>query len=202
MAMTEKERRQLMTLLIAVPILGIVAFWMYWRTPAQERTVELERTIDSLQGVVDSARQELARGSVEALRQRVREYEQSLTVMRRLVPTDAEVANLIDDISNRAKLREVHLADLSPQGFEEGGRYRVAHYRFSVFGHYDQLGAFLSDIASLPRIMVPHAVTIDVADRRDASSLGDTTGSLLEANFQLRTFVKQPPVEEAASGDR
>lgn len=202
MAMSEKERRQLMGLLIAVPILGIVAFWMYWRTPAQERTAELERTVDSLEAVVDSARRELARGSVEALRQRVREYEQSLNVMRRLVPTDAEVANLIDDISNRAKLRDVHVADLSPQGFEDGGRYRVARYRFSVFGRYDQVGAFLSDIASLPRIMVPHQLTLDVAEARNAAALGDTTGALLQANFQLRAFVKQPVLEEDVSGDR
>lgn len=203
MAMTEKDRKQLMGLLIAVPILGIVAFWMLARAPAQERIAELEVAVDSLQLVVDEARRELAQGSVESLRERVREFEQSLGIMRRLVPTDAEVANLIDDISTRARLRDVHVADLSPQGYEDGGRYRVARYGFTVLGHYDDVGAFLSDIASLPRIMVPQRISVDMAEPREASAIGDTTSSLLRVSFQLRTFVKQPTVsEEVVSGDR
>jgi type IV pilus assembly protein PilO len=203
MAMTEKDKKQLMGLLVALPIGGIVLFWMFVRGPAQERITELETSVDSLERVVEVARRELAQGSVENLRQRVREFEQSLSIMRRLVPTDAEVANLIDDISTRARLRDIHVADLSPQGYEDGGPYRVARYGFTVLGHYDDVGAFLSDIASLPRIMVPHRLSVDVAEPREATAIGDTTSSLLRVSFQLRTFVKQPTMgEEAVSGDR
>lgn len=203
MAMTQKDKKQLMGLLLVLPILGIVAFWMLVRGPRQERIVELERTVDSLEQVVEVARRELAQGSVENLRQRVREFEQSLSIMRRLVPTDAEVANLIDDISTRARLRDIHVADLSPQGYEDGGRYRVARYGFTVMGHYDEVGAFLSDIASLPRIMVPHRLNVALAEAREATAIGDTTSSLLRVSFQLRTFVKQPGAgEEVVSGDR
>ena len=203
MALTQKDRKQLMGLLIALPIGAIVLFWMFVRGPAQQRIAELELTVDSLERVVEVARRELAQGSVESLRQRVREFEQSVSIMRRLVPTDAEVANLIDDISTRARLRDIHVADLSPQGYEEGGHYRVARYRFTVLGHYDDVGAFLSDIASLPRIMVPQQVNVDVAETRQARAIGDTTSSLLRVSFQLHTFVKQPSAaEEVVSGDR
>ena len=192
MAMTDRERKQLLGFLIALPLLGAVAFWLYVRQPRAEEMADLQRTVDSLQASVDSARRDLASGTVEELRQRVADYEASLVLMRQLVPTGNEVAQLINDISDRAKLRNIHVADLSPLGYEDGERFRVARYRFVVLGHYDEIGGFLSDIAALPRIMVPHQLSLQVATDQTAQSLGDTTGSLLQATFQLRTFVKQP----------
>jgi len=200
MAMGDKERKQLFGLLIVLPIIGIVAFWIYVRTPKAEEAAELQHSIDSLQAAVDTARTDLAGGTVEQLKQRIADYEGSLTLMRRLVPTNNEVAQLIDNISDRAKLRNVEIADLSPLGYEAAGRFQVARYRFVVLGHYDELGGFLSDIASLPRIMVPHQLSLAQATEQTAQSFGDTTGSLLQATFQLRTFVKQPPVGETGNG--
>lgn len=192
MAMTDKERKQLLVFVTVVPILGIIAFWLYVRQPATVQMAEMRLRIDTLQTAVDSARADLQRGTVEDLERRVEDYEASLRLMRQLVPTGAEVANLINDISDRAKLRNIHVADLSPLGYADGTRFRIARYRFVVLGHYDDIGGFLSDIASLPRIMVPSQLSLQVAPPQTAVSLGDTTGAMLQATFQLRTFVKQP----------
>lgn len=203
MAMSEKERKQLLWFLIVAPVLVIAAFWVYVRQPRVEEAAEMSHQIDSLRAAVDTARADLRSGTVEDLQLRLEDYQASLNLMRQLVPTDAEVANLINDISDRAKLRNVRIADLSPLGYEEGNRLRVARYRFVVLGHYDDVGGFLSDIASLPRIMVPTGLTIQIATDQTATSLGDTTGSMLQATFELRAFVKQPlggDVEEGGAG--
>ncbi|HET7039673.1 MAG TPA: type 4a pilus biogenesis protein PilO [Gemmatimonadales bacterium] len=207
--MTDKERKQLMVLLLIVPIGAIAYFWFMIRGDRQQEIRDLRASVDSLQRSVDSAKRELASGTVEELRQRVADLEASVSVMRELVPADNEVAQLINDISDRAKLRNIHVADLSPLGSEDAGTYRVARYRFAVLGHYDDIGAFLSDIASLRRIMVPHQLVLGPASKQASDTMADTTGSLLQASFQLRTFVKQPtagqPVigeEGGAGGDR
>lgn len=204
MAMTDKEKKQLMWLLMVVPIGAIALFWFLVRAPKVQETADLQRQVDSLQLTVDSARRELARGSIEDLRQRVSDFESGLGLMRTLVPTDNEVAQLINDISDRAKLRNIYVADLSPLGTEDGGQYRIAKYRFQVLGHYDDIGAFLSDIASLRRIMVPHSLSLSMATDQQAETVSDTTGSLLLAAFQLKAYVKQPPMqgEGGAGGDR
>lgn len=204
MAMTDKEKRQLMVLLMVVPIGAILLFWFLVREPKAQETADLQRQVDSLQLTVDSARQELARGSVEDLRQRVADLESGLTLMRTLVPTDNEVAQLINDISDRAKLRNVYVADLSPLGMEDGPQYRVARYRFQVLGRYDDIGSFLSDIASLRRIMVPHSLGLTLATEQQAEVVADTSGAVLVGSFQLKTYVKQPPVEGegGTGGDR
>lgn len=204
MAMSDREKKQLMWLLMVLPVGALAIFWFLVREPRAQEVADLRRQVDSLQLTVDSAKRELAQSSVEDLRQRVSDFEAGLGLMRTLVPTDAEVAQLINDISDRAKLRNVSVADLSPLGYEDGGAYRVARYRFQVLGHYDEIGAFLSDIASLRRIMVPHQLSLTLASDQAQRSVGDTSGALLQAAFQLKAYVKQPPVEGegGAGGDR
>jgi type IV pilus assembly protein PilO len=204
MAMSDKEKKQLMVLLMVLPVGAIAVFWFLVREPRAQELGDVRRQVDSLQLTVDSARRELAQGSVQDLRQRVADFETGLGLMRTLVPTDAEVAQLINDISDRAKLRNVSVADLSPLGYEDGGQYRVARYRFQVLGRYDDIGAFLSDIASLRRIMVPHQLSLTLATDAAQKATGDTTGALLQAAFQLKAYVKRPPLEGegGAGGDR
>lgn len=204
MAMSARDKMLLKWLVALLPLGAIVYYWMMIRPDQQTELAAVRTTVDSLRTAVEAARRDLASGTVESLRQRVADYEANVQLMRHLVPTGDEVANLIDDISNRAKLRNVIVADLSPQGSEAAGAFRAQRYRFVVLGRYDDIGGFLSDIASLPRIMVPQGVTLAVAEGNVASAVGDDSGSLLQATFQLRTFVKdQSDVsEEGAGGSR
>ena len=59
---------------------------------------------------------------------------------------------------------------------------------------------FLADVASLQRIIVPYDLSVSAASQNAAKALGDTNGSLLEAKFQVRTFVKSPAAEGQTSG--
>lgn len=190
MALGEKERKQLMVFAAVLAPVAAVAFWMYWRAPRVERITEMVVRIDSLQARVDSARRDLAAGTVEALRRRVRDYEASLTLMRRLVPTGAEVPTLIDDVSNRAKRRGVEIAEITPTPPEQSSPFEVHRYRFAVLGHYDEVAEFITDIASLARIMVPYDLSLVRAPASAAATYSDTTGALVAATFNLRTFVK------------
>jgi Tfp pilus assembly protein PilO len=70
-----------------------------------------------------------------------------------------------------------------------------------VLGHFDEIGEFLSDVASLSRIMVPYDVNVAPADPSLAQTFQDTTGALLNVSFRLRTFVKPvTPADTAARG--
>jgi Tfp pilus assembly protein PilO len=160
-----------------------------------------KKTIDSLVTLTDSAKKILAQGSVDDLRRRLEGYRSSLELMRRLVPDRNEVANLMDEISTRAKIRGVQVAQFAPLPPEPGpAPFETYRYQYSVMGRYDQLGEFLSDVASLQRIIVPIDLNLNAVDLGRAKTLGDSTGSLLEAKFQIRTFVKTANPEGDASG--
>src|SRR6185436_14372513 len=98
MAMSDKEKKQLLGLAIFAIVAGVGAFIYYGHMPNTAAMADMKVKIDSLQTQVDAARKELARGSVEALRAKVEEYQGSVRIMRRLVPAAAEVPNLIDDV--------------------------------------------------------------------------------------------------------
>jgi type IV pilus assembly protein PilO len=167
----------------------------------QERVVAMRDTIAQLQAATDSAKRELARGTVEDLRHRLDTYRGSLALLRRLVPERNEVPNLLDDISSRGRIRGVTLSQVVPMPVQAGpAPFDTYKYNMSVIGRYDQIGQFLADVASLQRIIVPYDVSLDQANTNAAKALGDTTGALLEAKFQVRTFVKSPNPEGQASG--
>lgn len=160
----------------------------------KDRAAEVQVTRDSLNLLLaqtDSAKQELARGTAEDLRQRIDGYRASLVMLRRLVPDRNEVPNLLDDISTRAKIRGVTFSQVIPEAIEGGpAPFNTDTYSMQVIGHYDQIGQFLADVASLPRIIVPYNVSLVAANDAAARALGDSTGALLEAHFQVRTYVK------------
>jgi len=170
-------------------------------TQAKDTIAARKKTIDSLVAMTDSAKKILAQGSVDDLRRRLEGYRSSLELMRRLVPDRNEVANLMDEISTRAKIRGVQVAQFMPMAPEPGpAPFETYRYQYSVVGRYDQLGEFLSDVASLQRIIVPVDLNLNTVDLGRAKALGDSTGSLLEARFQIRTFVKTATLEGEASG--
>src|SRR4026208_1059072 len=208
MAISNEKAAPMLMLLLA----GIVGYCAYTGTVIQmigiqglaagkARVVAVRDTITKFEAATDSAKQELARGSVADVRKRLETYRASLLLLRRLVPERNEVPNLLDDISSRSKIRGVTLSQVIPQAVEAGpSPFDTYSYQMSVIGGYDQIGQFLADVASLQRIIVPYNLSVAAANASSAKALGDTTGSLLEARFQVRTFVKSPTPEGEASG--
>jgi type IV pilus assembly protein PilO len=208
MAISNEKATPLLALLLA----GIVGYSAYTGAvinvvgikglaAQRQHVVAVRDTIASLEAATDSAKKELARGSVADVRKRLESYRSSLLLLRRLVPERNEVPNLLDDISTRGKIRGVTLSQVVPQPVEAGpAPFNTYVYNMSVIGKYDAIGQFLADVASLQRIIVPYNLSVAAANSSSAKALGDSTGSLLEARFQVRTYVKSPNREGEAGG--
>lgn len=151
----------------------------------------MQDSIVSLRAQTDSVKSLVASGRVEELRARVESYQSSLTLLRQFVPEGSEVPDLIDAITTRGKIRGVTFAALTPMPIMEGPvPYETHTYQMAVIGRYDQVGEFLSDVASLRRIIVPENLSLASAPAGAGAILGDTSKALLEARFTIRTYVK------------
>jgi len=195
------QRSQVMALLAVAAIAGAYVVWTYRVAPDRAKVVAVQHETDSLRTIVDAAKADLAQGTVEDLRRNVQEYAASLELARRLVPERNEVPALIDDISTRSKIREITLGTIQPLPPEAGSPFDTHRFRLEVFGHYDELGEFLSDIASLERIIVPVDLTLKPASQASQRLLGDSLGGLLVANFTIKTYVKAPAPAPAGGVD-
>ncbi len=208
MAISNEKATPMLALLLA----GIVGYCAYTGTvinlvvikglaAGRVHVAAVRDTITRFEAATDSAKKELARGSVADVRKRLETYRSSLLLLRRLVPERNEVPNLLDDISTRSKIRGVTLSQVVPQPVSAGpAPFDTYSYNMSVIGKYDQIGQFLADVASLQRIIVPYNVSVGAANAQSAKALGDSTGSMLEARFQVRTYVKSSSPEGEASG--
>ncbi|MDZ4673776.1 MAG: type 4a pilus biogenesis protein PilO [Gemmatimonadota bacterium] len=151
----------------------------------------MQDSIVALRAQTDSVKSLVASGRVEELRARVESYSGSLALLRQFVPESNEVPDLIDAITTRGKIRGVSFAALTPLPVVEGPiPYETHSYQIAVIGRYDQVGEFLSDIASLRRIIVPENLILASAPAGAGAVLGDTSRAVLEARFMIRTYVK------------
>jgi Tfp pilus assembly protein PilO len=167
------------------------------------RRDSMQRALDSVQTQVRNAQRDVRAGAVAQLERALAEYRASLDLMRQLVPASEEVPNLLDDVSSRGKVRGANVTNFVPQPLEAGSPFDTKRVRVTVNGAYDQIGEFLSDIASLQRIIVPQDVQISRVNNPAADS-SQRARQMLQASFVIRTYVKtqSPPTAAAAAAAR
>lgn len=192
------QRSQIMALVALVALVGGYFFYSKYHVPTRAAIVANDAELDSLQAIIDQAKALVSQGTAAELDRRVEEYQATLAVLRRLVPDQQEVPALIDDVSNRAKVRGIEIGRLQPLAPEPGDPFDIHRIQVNVYGHYDQIGEFLADVASLERIIVPEQLTLRPATPQAARLLADTAGAMLEASFGLRTFVKSAAAQQVA----
>jgi Tfp pilus assembly protein PilO len=181
---------------------GLSTFGLTGLRASRDRATMMQDSLAMLIASTDSVKRDLARGSVEELKQKTEAYRGTLDNLRQLVPASGEVPGLIDAITTRAKIRGVTVAALTPQPVEPGpAPFDTHRYRVAVIGRYDQVGEFLTDIANLRRIIVPLDVQLVAANAGTARALGDTSKAMLEARFVMKTYVKAPGSEGGARGN-
>ena len=209
MALIPQDRRG-QSLLLATVVALVLGYFGYSGLsllgvrgigPMGQSRDSLQTELDSLNAQVSRAKSDLRQGALTEMERRLTEFQTSLNLMRQLVPTGAEVPNLLDDIASRAKIRGATFAGFIPQAVESGTPFDTQRYRLSATGEYDQVSEFLTDIASLPRIIVPY----DVHFQRVQGPVADTSKSqaLLQATFAVRTYVKpMAPSDSTAAAPR
>ncbi|MDX2192628.1 MAG: type 4a pilus biogenesis protein PilO [Gemmatimonadales bacterium] len=170
-------------------------------TQRADSAAKLAAEVEKLQGEIDAAKRELAKGSVQDVREKLEQNRASLRLLRRLVPEKNEVPDLLDEVSVRAKRRGVAISAVTPKPVEAGpGPFDTYKYDVAVMGPYDNIGRFIADIATLNRIVVPFDLNLRPANDQAVRALGQEGTAMVEARFQIRTFVKSPAPEVDGSG--
>lgn len=98
--------------------------------------------------------------NLDEYREQMIEMEQSFESILKQLPRDTEVPGLIDDISLAALNNGLDLKVISPQGQVITEFYSELPIQIEVEGDYHELGAYVSSVASLPRIVTLHDFSI------------------------------------------
>lgn len=128
---------------------------------------------------------------LESYRKQQLEMEETFQGFLRQLPSDTEIPGLIEDITlvgNKNGLAFTSI-DLKPEVAHEF--YIEKPIEIIVTGSYHDLGAFVSDVADLSRIVTLHDFTITSATKRGVQSPDagrDDGGGLLVMQITAKTY--------------
>src|SRR5687768_8746020 len=197
--MTKREQTLVGVAIVALMVAG--AYWYFlWKPKAAELAI-VQAHVDSLQVRNQQARADIAQGSLKKLRAQSAEYEQSLKVMRQLVPRSNEVPALLEDMSTAARRVGLDLATVEPMPVLQGEQFDTYRYKLAVIGGYHPVGQFLSNVGSLNRIIAPVTMEIKVHRIVDKTKARVKKGeSLIDTEFQVQTYVARTTPYAPAPG--
>ncbi len=107
--------------------------------------------------------------NLEAYRQQLAEMEESFGALVSQLPSDTEVPGLLEDITNKGLLNGLEIAAIDLQKEQAKEFYVELPIAISASGSYHDLGAFISGMAGLPRIVTLHNFQITAKDKNPNS---------------------------------
>jgi len=186
--MTKREQMWGGIGIAAILLLG--AYWYFLYKPKAAEQAVTQAHVDWLEKKNQQAKADIATGSLQKLRAQSAEYEQSLKVMRQLVPRSNEVPALLEDISTAARRVGLDLATVEPMPVLPGEQFDTYRYKLAVTGGYHPVGQFLSNVGSLNRIIAPVTMAIKLHPIADKTKARLKKGeSLVDTEFQVQTYV-------------
>lgn len=182
--------------MIAVLIIGL-AWWLFVRDKRTElqnlqaQEAELRTEFETKQGRA---------ANLEPLKQQLAQMEQQLQQMLRQLPSKTEMPDLIVDISQTALATGIQNELFQPGPETPKEFYAEKPIALRMVGTYHQFGAFVSGVASLPRvvIMTMHDISLKPRDAKTDPNAKIGPNSSLELAGTVKTYRYLDEEETAA----
>lgn len=130
-------------------------------------------------------------------RDQLDQIETSLSEMLKQMPTKAEVANLLVDISQTGLASGLEFKLFQPGSEVSKDFYSELPINIQVIGKFEQLGVFVSGLASLPRIVTVHDVNISPLSKDSK----DKNNSMIMSAV-IKTYNEGVPEDKAKSAKK
>ncbi len=98
--------------------------------------------------------------NLEAYREQMKEMEESFGALIKQLPSDTEVPGLLEDIDEKGSESNLDIDSIDLKPEVVGEFYVELPIDINVSGGYHDLGAFVSGVAGMPRIVTLHDYSI------------------------------------------
>ncbi len=165
------------------PILPRVAVWLFviivcailgWLLLWSKQSEELDRLHAEEESLKGQYRQKLQQAiNLEELRKQKEQVSQYVLTLEKQLPSKAEMDALLSDINQAGIGRGLQFELFRPGSTNVRDYYAELPIAVRLSGRYHDLGAFVSDIANLPRIVTLNNLTLQTL--RDGALSMDAT---------------------------
>ena len=185
--------------------LGLLILFLLWNFLTRPKSAQLESfEAEEVTKRADFERLQGQAANLEPLKQQLAQMEQQLQQMLRQLPSKTEMPDLIVDISQTALA-----TGITNELFQPGEETALEFYaekpiELKMVGSYHQFGAFVSGVASLPRVVIMTMHNIELTPRVDANAdkkkvVGIGPNSTLELKGTVKTYRYRDEEETASA---
>jgi type IV pilus assembly protein PilO len=167
--------------------------------------------LESLESKESSLRQEFSNeqqraANLEPLKQQLAQMEQVLQQMLRQLPSKTEMPDLIIDVSQTALSSGLNNELFQPGAESLKEFYAEKPIALRLVGSYHQFGAFVSGVASLPRVVILTMHDINLKPKDPKTGITARSGAL-ELSGTVKTYryldeLEMEAQEKAAAADK
>ena len=144
----------------------------YYKLHTEDQLVSLEKQQKSEQKLRRTFEEKQAKAvNLDRYKAQLEEMKQSFGTMLRQLPNKTEVAELLVDVSQTGLATGLEFELFDPQGEKRKEFYAELPIKIRVKGTYHQFGAFISGLASLPRIVTIHNISIKPKGKKSGGAL-------------------------------
>ena len=146
--------------IVVLIIVGLIVGGGYWFV-VKDQYSQLERVQKSEQELRKKYEQKAYQvANLEVFKAQMAEMEETFGALVRQLPSETEVPGLLEDITNTALGSGLSLQEVKLQPERKRDFYSELPINIRVSGSYHELASFVSSVASLPRIVTLHDLTI------------------------------------------
>ncbi|MEX2524636.1 MAG: type 4a pilus biogenesis protein PilO [Gammaproteobacteria bacterium] len=144
--------------MLIVFIAILFAGWKFDISQQREELASVERKEQELRDTLETKQKKAA--NLNALKEQMKEMEQSFGDMLRQLPNKTEIAGLIIDISQTGLAAGLEFDLFRPKQEQPTEFYAELPIDIVVKGGYHEIGEFVSGLAELPRIVTTHEIKL------------------------------------------
>ena len=151
--------------LVAVALLGYMLAWKPKKPDLDAAKAEEQQLLGTLEQKARKA------ANLDAYKAQLAEIEQSFGAMLRKLPNKTEVPSLLTDISQQGSGAGLDQKLFQPSAQVNKDFYAELPIKMRLTGSFHAIGAFVSGIAALPRIVTLHDVQIKPVEKGSTDQL-------------------------------
>ncbi|MEA1082513.1 type 4a pilus biogenesis protein PilO [Marinobacter qingdaonensis] len=146
--------------IVVLIIFGLIVGGGYWFF-VKDQYVQLERVEKTEQDLRKKYEEKAYKvANLAVFKAQMAEMEETFGALVRQLPSETEVPGLLEDITNTALGSGLALQEVKLQPEQRRDFYAELPINIRVSGSYHELATFVSSVASLPRIVTLHDLTI------------------------------------------
>ncbi len=191
--------------LVGILLLGLgYVFYAYLWKPVHEERVALQDRLEQLEGYNDQARALTQPRRINELRRQEAEYQVALAAYATMLPSNAEVPELLADVAAAAVQNDVAIVNFAPLDAVAGEDLTEVPFDVQVQGGYHDVGRFLADIGNLARLVRPSVTSLEQVKIEEDAATGRAKPEPryeVLATMRLSTFVPVGEITPVEKGD-